>query len=289
MICNIKCLVCIYIDVLATRYILAFHGHLYELLLPSFWDSKMNELLHLCLSSTRRKKFPYCLVLLKRIHSNLCKLLPPLLFVERSLYTNDAVLLLYHVLQECHSDFMKSWVTLRHFPSVRLQERIRGIICQCLWLQSCIYAWGCYPQSDYLVVGSMWYCQTVWEAHRVLALEPMCYGCWLRTFFRVYYKREDLSVPLNMSYCWNDLFHWMCNHCCYIVVRSLFQVATMVEVAVDLLMVKRFVLMSVVSLCSSHDPSFHEVWFHRRLSRRVAEHPVMYFPIPYGAKCYIWP
>jgi len=58
----------------------------------------------------------------------------------------------------CKNAIQISWSVELHlhiFPSVRLQERIRGIICQCLRLQSCICAWVCYPQSDYLVVGSM--------------------------------------------------------------------------------------------------------------------------------------
>jgi len=42
-----------------------------------------------------------------RIHSELRELLPPLLFVDGSLRTYDVVLLLYHVLWECHSERVK--------------------------------------------------------------------------------------------------------------------------------------------------------------------------------------
>ena len=57
-----------------------------------------------CACHAHCNAFLYCLVLLMRIHSELRKLLSPLLFIDESLYTNDVVLLFYHVLRECLSE-----------------------------------------------------------------------------------------------------------------------------------------------------------------------------------------
>ena len=82
-----------------------------------------------CTSNARCDAFLYCLVLLMRIHSELRELLSPLLFVDGSLYTNDVVLLLYHVLRESPLECVKQWIIRAHFLNVRSQERIQGVIC----------------------------------------------------------------------------------------------------------------------------------------------------------------
>jgi len=64
-----------------------------------------------------------------RIHSELHELLSPLLFVDGSLHNNNVVLLLYHVLRECPLECVKQCIIRTHFFNVRLQERIRGVIC----------------------------------------------------------------------------------------------------------------------------------------------------------------
>jgi len=82
-----------------------------------------------CNSNVRCDAFLYCLVLLMRIHFDLCELLSQLLFVDGSLYTNDVVLLSYNVLQKCPSECVKQRIIRAHFLNVRSQERIRGTIC----------------------------------------------------------------------------------------------------------------------------------------------------------------
>ena len=82
----------------------------------------------MCAANARYYTFLYCLVLLMQIHSKLRDLLPPLLFVDGFLLTNNVVLLLHHILQECHSERVKQWIILAHFLNVRSQERIRGVI-----------------------------------------------------------------------------------------------------------------------------------------------------------------
>ena len=82
-----------------------------------------------CTSNARCDAFLYCLVLLTRIHSKLCELLSPLLFIDGSLYTNDVFLLFYNVLQERLSERVKQWIIRTHCFNVRLHERIRGVIC----------------------------------------------------------------------------------------------------------------------------------------------------------------
>jgi len=82
-----------------------------------------------CTSNARCDAILYCLVLLVQIHSELRELLSPLLFVDGSLYTNDVVLLFYHVLQECPSECVNQWIIRTHFLNVRSQERIWGVIC----------------------------------------------------------------------------------------------------------------------------------------------------------------
>ena len=74
----------------------------------------------LCTFNARCNTFPYCLVLLMWLHSNLCEFLPPLLFVDGSLCANDVILLLL----ECHPERMKQWVILTSLLIVRSQERI---------------------------------------------------------------------------------------------------------------------------------------------------------------------
>jgi len=64
-----------------------------------------------------------------QIHSELCELLSPLLFFDRSLSTNDVVLLFHHVLRECLSKRMKKQIIRTFFVNVRLQERIWRVIC----------------------------------------------------------------------------------------------------------------------------------------------------------------
>ena len=63
------------------------------------------------------------------VHSELCELLSPLMFVDGSLYTNDVVLLFYHLLRECPLECVKQWIICTHVLNVRSQERIRGVIC----------------------------------------------------------------------------------------------------------------------------------------------------------------
>ena len=97
-----------------------------------------------CNSNARWDAFLYFLVLLMRIHSELRELLSPLLFVDGSLYTNDVVLLCYHVLRECPSECVKQWIIRAHFLNVRSQKRIWGVICACVKTPLyCTGKWRC--------------------------------------------------------------------------------------------------------------------------------------------------
>jgi len=82
-----------------------------------------------CASHAHCDAFLYCLVLLMWIHSELCELLSPLLFIDGFLYTNDVVLLSYHVLRECLPERVMQWIIRTNFLNVRLHERIRSVIC----------------------------------------------------------------------------------------------------------------------------------------------------------------
>jgi len=72
------------------------------------------------------------------------------------------------------------------------------------------------------------------------------------------------------------LFHLIFDFFDHVVLRSLFHVSTMNNVAVKLLVEKYFVSMSAVALCSSRESPFLEVRFDRRWPRREAEHPGPY-------------
>ena len=87
----------------------------------------------------------------------------------------------------------------------------------------------------------------------------MCADFEILCIGRVCSEGEDLLVPLGTLCCWIDLFHLVFNYFCYVVVRSLFHVSTMSEVAVKLLMEKCFVPVSAVALCSSRESPFLEV------------------------------
>jgi len=80
-----------------------------------------------CISNTCCNTFLYCLVLLMWIHSKLRGLLLLLLFINASFYTNDVVLLLYHVLREYISENVNQRLMRTHFLNVRSQVRIRGV------------------------------------------------------------------------------------------------------------------------------------------------------------------
>ena len=104
-----------------------------------------------CTSNTRCDTFLYYLVLLVRIYSELCELLSPLLFIDGSLYTNDTVLLFYHVLRECPSECVKQWIIHTHFLTcARRREsgessvRVTWIMYMCLSLISSIRPSGCW-------------------------------------------------------------------------------------------------------------------------------------------------
>ena len=96
---------------------------------------------------------------------------------------------------------------------------------------------------------------------------------------RVCQESVDLSVQLSMSCLWIDMFSMIFKNFCY-VVRSLFYVSTMSNVAVELLVEKCFVYMSAIALCSGRESPFLEVRFDRRLPWREAGHPSPYCPIP---------
>ena len=104
--------------------------------------------------------------------------------------------------------------------------------------------------------------------------ESICVG-------RVCQESEDLSVPLSMSCFCVDVLYLIFDYFCQVVVRSLFHVSTMSNVAVKLLVEKCFVPMSAVALCSGCQSPFLEVRFHRRLPRRETEHPSPYCQICY--------
>jgi len=103
---------------------------------------------------------------------------------------------------------------------------------------------------------------------------------------RVCQENENLSVPLRMSCPWINMFHLIFEYFCHVAVSSLFFVSKMSKVTVKLLVEKFFVPKSAITLCSDRQSPFFEVRFDRRLSRREAENPGPYCPIPYGSKCY---
>ena len=133
-----------------------------------------------------------------RIHSELRELLSPLLFVDGSLYTNDVVLLFYHVLRECPPERVKQ--APAQFLNVRSQERIREVMCagdfnyvyvfefgilnQTIWpLARC----GIVKRFEKLIKFSLWGPCIV-----ITDFESICIG-------GVCQESEDLSVPLSMS------------------------------------------------------------------------------------------
>jgi len=195
-----------------------------------------------------------------RIHSELCELLSPLLFVDGSLYTNDVVLLFYHVLRECPSECVKQLIMRTHFRNVRSQERIRGVICTGDFNYVYVFEFGIFNQT----IWSLARCDIVkrfekliefslWGPCTVIAdFESICVG-------RVCQESEDLSVPLSMSCLCVDVLYLIFDYFCHVVVRSLFHVSTMSKVAVKLLVEKRFVPMSAVALCSGRQSPFLEV------------------------------
>ena len=146
-----------------------------------------------------------------------------------------------------------------------------GIFNQTIWsLTRC----GTVKRFEKLIEFSLWGSCTV-----ITGFEIICIG-------RVCQESEDLSVPLSMSCLWIDMIHLIFDYFCHVVVSSLFHVSMMSKVRVKLLMEKRFVLMSAVTLCTGRQSPFLEIRFDRRLPRREAEHPGPYCPIPYGAKRY---
>jgi len=169
-----------------------------------------------CTSNVRCDSFLYCLVLLMRVHSELRELLSPLLFVDGSLYTNNVVLLLYHVLRECPSECVKQWIICTHFLTMRLQERIRGVICagnfNCVYvfefgiLNQIIWSvarWNIVKRFEKLLEFSLWEPCTV-----IADFESTCVG-------RVCQESE---VPLSMSCLWVDvvylIFDLLLPRCC---------------------------------------------------------------------------
>ena len=98
-----------------------------------------------------------------------------------SLYTNDKVLLFYHVLQECPSSAWSNELYVHIFLTCA-RRRKSGELCAGDFNYVCVWVW--YPQSDHLVVGSMWYRQTVWEAHRVFSFGTVYCDCWLWEYLR---------------------------------------------------------------------------------------------------------
>jgi len=114
---------------------------------------------------------------------------------------------------------------------------------------------GIVKQFEKLIEFSLW--------EPVAEFEIICNG-------RVCQEIEDLSVQLSMSCFWlNMIFYYFC----HIVVRSLFFISTMSEVAVMLQVEKCFVPMSAVALCRDRESSFLEVRFDKKLPWRDAQHP----------------
>jgi len=135
-----------------------------------------------------------------RIHSELRESLSPLLFVDGSLYTNDVVLLFYHVLRKCPSECVKQWIIRTHFLNVRSQERIWEVICAGDFNYAYVFEFGILNQT----IWSLAWCDIVkrfekliefslWGPCTVIAdFGSICVG-------RVCQESEDLSVPLSMS------------------------------------------------------------------------------------------
>jgi len=137
------------------------------------------------------------------------------------------------------------------FLNVRSQERIRGVICAGDFNYVYVFEFGILNQTiwplarrdivkrfEKLIEVSLWGPYTV-----IADFESICVG-------RVCQKIEDLPVPLSMSCLWVDVFYLIFDYFCHVVVRSLFHVSTMSQVAVKLLVEKCFVSMSAVALCS---------------------------------------
>jgi len=97
----------------------------------------------------------------------------------------------------------------------------------------------------------------------IIRFEVICIG-------RVCQESENLSVQLSMSCFWLYMIFY---YFCHIVVRGLFFISTMSEVAVMLHVEKCFVPMSAVALCRDRESSFLEVRFDKKLPRRDAQHP----------------
>jgi len=150
----------------------------------------------------------------------------------------------------------------------------------------CVWVW--YPQSENLAVGSMWYRQTVWEAHRVFALGTVYCDYWLweclhgQSVSRKWRPFGSTEHVVFLGWCVAPDFRLLLPRCCAQFVPC-FDVS---KVAVKLLVEKYLVPMSAVALCSGRQSPFFEVRFEKRLPRREAEHPSPYCPIPYGAKRY---
>jgi len=227
-----------------------------------------------CTSNARCDVFLYCLVLLVRIHSEFRELLSPLLFIDGSFYTNDVVLLFYHVLRECPSECqcVKQWLGIirTYFLNLRSQERILGVIC----------AADCAGDFNYVYMFEFGILnQTIWSLARCdivkrfeRLIEFSLWGpCTVITDFesicvgRVCRESEDFSVPLSMSCLCIDVLYLIFDYFCHVVVRSLFHVSTMSKVAVKLLVLKCFVPMSAVALCSGRQSPFLEVRFDRTI------------------------
>ena len=126
VLCNIEYIVYMYIDVSTVCPGVSWPPLSTIVTLLLRWASYC-----VCNSNAHWDAFLYFLVLLMRIHSELRELLSPLLFVDGSLYTNDVVLLCYHVLRECPSECVKQWIVRAHFLNVRSQKIIWGVICVC--------------------------------------------------------------------------------------------------------------------------------------------------------------
>ena len=233
-----------------------------------------------CTSNARCDAFLYCLILLVRIYSELRELLS----VDASLYTNDGVLLLRECPRSAWSNelYVHIFLTCAHRrESGESSVRATSIMHMCLSLVSSI-------RPSVMVVGSMWYCQTVWKAHRVFALGTVYCDWWLWEYLRwqSVSRKWGPFTQVSMSCLCVDVLYLIFNYFCHVLVRSLFHASTMSKVAVKLLVNNCFVPMSAVALCSGRQSPFLEVRFDRRLPRREAEHPSPYCPIPYGAKRY---
>ena len=192
----------------------------------------------MCTFNARCDALLYCLVLLMQIHSKIRELLLPLLFFDRFLYTNDVILVFYHVLREYPSECVKQCIIRSHLLNVRSQERIRGVMCAGDFNYVYVFEFGILNQVIWLLAQCDIIKQfekfikfSLWGPCSVIAdFESICVG-------RVCQESEDLSVSLSMSCLCVDVLYLIFDFfCCCAQFVSCFN--NVCKVAVKLLVEK---------------------------------------------------